>query len=227
MASDGSDLRQLTSGAGEQVGALSPDGRYVAFASYERQRELSLLSVESGTVTPFASDADAIVGFSPDGTKLLIASLVPQAQGLVQTVWNAHAVPGGGVVASFRLPPTAVGPVWSPDGKALSFRNRADPAWNVYRQGDGDAKPVALTHFTEGRVMDHAWSPDGSRLAVIRRTDDGSNVWISSPDGSRPVQVTQFTSTDVFELRWLPDNHRLALSAGKLSRDVVLIRNFR
>jgi Tol biopolymer transport system component len=48
MAPDGSDLRQLTSGSGEQVGALSPDGRFVAFRPYAAPRTVSLLSLESG-----------------------------------------------------------------------------------------------------------------------------------------------------------------------------------
>ena len=70
-------------------------------------------------------------------------------------------------------------------------------------------------------------SPDGTRLAVIRRTDEGSNVWVTGPDGSRPTQVTQLSAADVFALRWLPDGRRLVVSAGKLSRDAVLIRSFR
>jgi hypothetical protein len=31
----------------------------------------------------------------------------------------------------------------------------------------------------------------------------------------------------VFAVRWLPDGKRLVISAGKLSRDAILIRKFR
>jgi len=227
MALDGSDVRKLTSGPGEQVAALSPDGRHLAFAPYDTPRTISLLELATGQATTFASEASGVAGFSPDGTQLLLGSLESDARGLVRTVWNAYAVPGGELVASFRLPPTAFPPAWGPDGKALSYRDRGDPAWNVYRKGEGDAKPLAVTRFDDGRVVDYAWSRDGSRLAVTRRTDGGSNVWVSLPDGSRAAQVTQFAATDVFDVRWLPDNRRLALTAGKLSRDVVLIRSFR
>ncbi|HXK12794.1 MAG TPA: hypothetical protein VMT70_24385 [Vicinamibacteria bacterium] len=57
--------------------------------------------------------------------------------------------------------------------------------------------------------------------------EDGSNVWVTGPDGSHPVQVTQLTGSDVFRVRWLPDSRRLVVSAGTLSRDMVLIRSFR
>ncbi len=108
----------------------------------------------------------------------------------------------------------------------MTFRDLSDPAWNVFRQGAG-GKPAPVTRFTEGRITAHQWSPDGSRLALIRRTEDGANVWVTGPDGSRPVQVTQLPSSDVFAVRWLPDSGRLVVSAGKLSRDAVLIRSFR
>jgi len=84
-----------------------------------------------------------------------------------------------------------------------------------------------VTRFTDGRITSYLWSPDGSRLVLIRRTDEGANVWVTAKDGSRPVQVTQLSSSDVFFARWLPDNRRLAVSAGKLSRDAVLIKSFR
>jgi Tol biopolymer transport system component len=84
-----------------------------------------------------------------------------------------------------------------------------------------------VTRFTEGRLTAHAWSPDGTRLAVVHRTGDGANVWVTAPDGTRPTQVTQMSAADVFAVRWLPDGRRLVVSAGKLSRDAVLIRSFR
>ena len=227
MAPDGSDLRKLTSGSGEQVQALSPDGRFVAFGPYDAPRTVSLLSLESGQVSLLAQDAGGAVAFSPDSTRLLVAGSEDDAQGLSRTVWKALPVAGGAPAAIFRLPGPAIDPAWSPGGRGLTFRNRADAAWNVFRQDEGGKEPAPVTRFTEGRLTAHAWSPDGTKLAVVRRMSDGGNVWVTGPDGSRPVQVTQLTSTDVFAVRWMPDSRRIVVSAGKLSRDVVLIRSFR
>ena len=104
MAPDGSDLRKLTSGSGEQVGALSPDGRFVAFGPYDAPRTVSLLSLESGQVSSLAQDAGGAVAFSPDSTRLLVAGSEDDAQGLSRTVWKALPVAGGAPAAIFRLP---------------------------------------------------------------------------------------------------------------------------
>jgi Tol biopolymer transport system component len=167
------------------------------------------------------------VAFSPDSTRLLVAGSEDDAQGLSRTVWKALPVAGGAPTATFRLPVQAIDPAWSPDGRGLTFRNRADAAWNVFRQDEGGKAPAPVTRFTDGRLTAHAWSPDGTKLAVVRRMGDGGNVWVTGPEGSHPVQVTQLTSTDIFAVRWMPDSRRIVVSAGKLSRDVVLIRSFR
>ncbi len=208
-------------------GALSPDGRWVAFVPYDAPRTVSLVSVETGQVSAFTSSTGGIAAFSPDGTKLLLNQLEADATGLQRTVWAAFSVPAAAPLATFRLPGSAIDVAWSPDGRGLTFRKRDDPAWNVHRQDEGAGAPVPVTRFTEGRLLAHAWSPDGTRLAVIHRTAAGANVWVTGPDGSRPTQVTQLSAADVFALRWLPDGRRLVVSAGKLSRDVVLIRSFR
>lgn len=86
MGADGNDLRQLTSGAGEQVGALSRDGRFVSFTPYDAQQTVSVLSVEDGQVFPVATETGATVGFSPDGRLLLVSRIEPDARGLIRDV---------------------------------------------------------------------------------------------------------------------------------------------
>ncbi len=226
MGLDGSNLRQLTTGSGEQAAAISPDGRYAAFFPFDSVQTVSLVSLASGQVTPIR-EATTHAGFSPDSSQFLVGSQETDAQGLARTVWMALPVAGGPATATFRLRPTAVEPAWAPDGKGMTYRDRADPSWNVFRQDAGGGPPVPVTRFTEGRSVGYQWSHDGSRIALVRRGEDGgASVWVTASDGSRPVQVTGLPS-DVFQLRWLPDGKRVAVSAGKLSRDVILIRKFR
>jgi Tol biopolymer transport system component len=226
MGADGSNLRQLTSGSGEQVAALSPDGRYAACLSFDSPQSLSLIALPTGQVSTIGTNVTSHAGFSPDSSRLMLGHTEPDAQGLMRTVWEAVPVTGGPATATFRLPGPAMEPAWAPDGHGMTFRDRSDAAWNVFRQ-DAAGKVVPVTRFTDGRITGHVWSPDGNRLALIRRTDEGANVWVTGRDGIRPVQVTQLPSHDVFFVRWLPDSRRLVVSAGKLSRDAVLIRSFR
>ena len=109
----------------------------------------------------------------------------------------------------------------------MLYLKTAEPVWNVQRMDFGSQAPVAVTRFTEGRVLDYALSPDGARLAVTRRVGNTSNVWVATADGSQPAQVTQFTTGDIFGTEWMPDSRRLVVSAGKRSIDAVLIRSFR
>ena len=168
MAPDGTDLRQLTSGNGEQVRAVSPDGRLVAFGPYDAPRTVSLLSLESGQVSSLAQDAGGAVAFSPDSTRLLVAGSEDDAQGLSRTVWKALPVAGGAPTAIFRLPVQAIDPAWSPDGRGLTFRNRADAAWNVFRQDEGGKAPAPVTRSpravsppTPGRRTGRSWRSSG------------------------------------------------------------------
>jgi Tol biopolymer transport system component len=228
MNLDGSNPRKLSSGGGAQVAAVSRDGRYAAYFPVDAPQTVSLLTLESGQSSTLATNVTGgHAGFSPDSSRLLVGRSELDAAGLQRTVWQAIPVGGGPESATFRLPNTAIDPAWAPDGQAMTFRNRADPAWNVYRQDASGKEPTPVTRFTDGRITSYLWSRDGSRLALIRRTDEGANVWVTGKDGSRPAQVTQLPSSDVFFVRWLPDSRHIAVSAGKLSRDAVLIKNFR
>jgi eukaryotic-like serine/threonine-protein kinase len=228
MNLDGSNPRKLSSGGGAQVAAVSPDGRYAAYFPVDAPQTVSLLTLESSKIETLATNVTVgLTGFSPDSSQLLVGRSELDAAGLLRTVWQAIPVGGGPETATFRLPNTATDPQWAPDGQAMTFRNGSDAAWNVYRQDASGKEPVPVTRLTDGRITGYRWSPDGSRLALIRRTDEGANVWVTGKDGSRPAQVTQLPSSDVFFIRWLPDNRQIAVSAGRLSRDAVLIKSFR
>jgi Tol biopolymer transport system component len=120
-----------------------------------------------------------------------------------------------------------VGYKWGPDGRSVTFIDRADPASNVYRIGMGGESPRPVTKFTEGRVTNFEWSHDGSRLAVVRRIGEAVNAWVVLADGSQPKQITNFTTEAVFQLAWTPDDKYVVLSAGRQSSDAVLVKNFR
>jgi Tol biopolymer transport system component len=183
--------------------------------------------VKTGKVTHLAAPVSGRIGFSPDGSEVLVGRAEKDASGLSQTRWEAITVPDGAVRASVHLPGQAVGSAWSPGGHGMLFMNTADPAWNVHRMDFGAQAPVPVTRFTEGRVLGYKLSPDGTRLAVTRSVGSATNVWVTAADGSQPIQVTQFTTGDIFSIDWMPDSRRLVVSAGKRSVDAVLIRSFR
>ena len=228
MGLDGSNPRKLSSGGGAQVATVSPDGRLAAFFPVDAPQSVSLITLESGQVSTIGSNVTGgLAGFAPDSSRLLLGRSERDARVSSERCGRPFLSAADPRPRRSGFPNTAMEPAWAPDGQAMTFRNRADPAWNVYRQDASGKEPVPVTRFTDGRITSYQWSPDGSRLALIRRTDEGANVWVTGKDGSRPAQVTQLPSSDVFVVRWLPDSRHLAVSAGKLSRDAVLIKNFR
>ncbi|MHB1045065.1 MAG: protein kinase domain-containing protein [Thermoanaerobaculia bacterium] len=227
MAADGTGRRQVTTGSGEQVRHLSPDGRFAAFEKWDDAGSVHLFDLESGKVSKLVERVGDVFGFSPDSKRFLVTRLEPDEKGQPRPVWQALSVGGDEAPAKFTGPAGALGGVWTPDSRGVSFRRRSDPAWNVFRQGLAEGEPAQVTRFAEGRLMGHFWSPDGRKLAVTLRTREGVDLWVTEADGTRPVRVTRFPELEIFAVRWLPDSRRLVLSAGTQSRDAVLIRDFR
>lgn len=227
MAPDGTGRRQLTSGTGEQLRHLSSDGRFAAFERWEAEGVVHILDLETGETSKLVEGAANVFGFSPDSRRYLVARFEPDENGQPRTVRLAFPVVGGGAPTKMPGPDDALGYVWAPDSRGLSFRRRSDPAWNVWRQGEGENAPVQVTRFTEGRLMGHFWSPDGRKLAVTLRTREGVDLWVTEADGTNPVRATKFPELETFSVRWMPDSRRLVVSAGTQTRDAVLIRGFR
>ena len=227
MAPDGTGRKQVTSGKGELIRHVSPDGRFAAFEKWEAEGDIHLADLATGEVSKLFERSGNSFGFSPDSKRYLVTRLEPDEKGQARPLLHAIPVAGGSALPSFPVPDGALGLAWTPDSRGLSFRRRADPAWNIFRQGLDEGEPVQVTRFTEGRLMGHFWSPDGRKLAVTIRTREGVDLWVTEADGTRPVRATKFPELEIFSVRWMPDSRRLVVSAGTDSSDAVLIRGFR
>jgi len=219
--------RPLTHGAGEQMMDLSRDGLHALITDYDMPGKVSVVSTEDGRVEVELTNAMESIGFSPDSRSVLIARPDKDARGLTVGRWTTYPVAGGTPTATFQLPERAAGPRWAPDGRAVTYRNLADPAWNVYRLPLDGGPPAPVTRFTEGRITDYRWAPDGSKLAARVEEGTASNLWIARADGAHPIKVTSFTGERVFGLSWMPDSRRVVIGAGTSTSDAVLIRDFR
>jgi eukaryotic-like serine/threonine-protein kinase len=227
MGADGGGQRQLTSGGGEQIMELSGDGHYFMATRYDALGKLSVMSTEDGRVVQEKSEVLGLIGISPDSRSVLFGMVEKDAHGLINALWTVYPIEGGAPTATFHLPGKATGARWTPDSRAVTFRNLADPAWNVYRQAFDGSTPVPVTRFTRGHLTDFRWSPDGRKLAVQVEDGDATSLWVVEADGSRPMQVAQFTSERVLDDKWMPDGRSLAVLAGTVTADAVLIRDFR
>lgn len=166
---DGTGLRQLTSGVGEPISGVSRDGRLAVIGYFGQPRTFAVICTEDGRELRKDEDVHGMLGLSPDGNSLLIGHFERDERGLARTVWQLVPSQGGSPTATLRFPAQAFDFAWGADGQFVSFQERSDPAWNVFRQPLSGGAPQAVPHFTTNRIVGHKWSGDGNRLAVLVR----------------------------------------------------------
>jgi Tol biopolymer transport system component len=225
MKVDGSEQRQLTSGAGANIfPAVSPDGRLVAFLSSRTGTNLLwLVDTDGGSLKQLSSQAyDPAPAFSPDGRWII------SQQSSRYGLWKVP-VDGGEPVPLNQTPSNF--PRVSPDGKLISciFRETPNARYQLAILPSEGGQPVRT--FDIARTFDWtrglSWSPDGRAINFVDTRGGVSNIWRQPVEGGPPKQLTNFKSDLIFAFDWTRDGEQLVLSRGTVSSDVVLISDFR
>jgi Tol biopolymer transport system component/predicted Ser/Thr protein kinase len=211
--------RQLTSNSvGNAVasGAISPDGKYLAYVDSLGVHVQLIANGDTQTVSqPDSLDANAawsIASWFPDGTSFLTNAAVP---GGSTSIWMVSLL--GRAPRKIRDDATA----WSvsPDGSQIAFTTipglfGSREIWVMTKEGEQARKLYAATDENSGftRV---AWSPDGKRVGYLKfHQMTRYEVSIETRDltgGSPTVLLTNFLLHDFY---WLPDG-RVVYSLGE------------
>ena len=176
MNADGTQPKQLTDGAYEDVPSVTPDGRWVI---YRTGNSLKKVSIEGGDSIKLFDKSALCPAISPDGRLLtFFTNDHPDSQ-----VWHIEVYDLDSLAAVRRFDlPAATTPFnglpvtpdnrlrWTPDGSGLAYVSRADGAPNVWLQPLAGGKPRQLTYFKDANLPSFAWSPDGKQLACVRST---------------------------------------------------------
>ena len=93
----------------------------------------------------------------------------------------------------------------------------------------GAASPVRAFPFATGNPLQRyvRWTRDSRAVAYIDTLGDVSNIYAQPIDGGERVPLTDFKDGRLFGFVWSADGRQLAVSHGRLSSDVVLIKDFR
>jgi len=224
---NGENARQLTTGKGERIVDVSPDGSLVLFAKDDVPDVVWSVSTKGGDPVRLATSSNPSAKFSPDGSRIF-HTLIHDVQG--QGEFSPQIIPAGGGTGTMlpSMPKRIQEPSWTPDGRALTFLTSLGDAGNLHVM-PLDGTPRALTHFTEGRMTAHRWSPDGMHIVVRRRIGEAGteNLWVVNADGSSPVAITDFESGSIGNIRWSADGSRVIFTYGSTTQNVVLLRGFR
>jgi Tol biopolymer transport system component len=209
---------KLTTNGNTVAAAISPDGKYVAYAMDEAGMQslwLRQVAISSNVrLLPLAKSEYYLIHFSPDGDYIYYAMGGPQLPPAIYKI----PVLGG---SPTRVVGDVIGPVsLSPDGKQMAVANidqqRQEATLSVANL-DGSGKRTLITRRAPEFFDWVAWSPDGQSIACPIRGFDGNNpfvtiVEVQVSDGSEKVLTTQKWLNNG-EITWLSDKSGLVLTA--------------
>ena len=204
---EGAKVTRLTDfEGGEHHAAISRDGKFVAFLS-DRDGTWDAWATQVGTgevhnltkgsLKELRNPATRTVGFSPDGSLVILWSRVPNST-------------SGGLVDAGWAVPTMGGPIrpylksisewdWSPDGRRIVYHPPAEgdplfvtePDEKVGRQIYA-ARPGVHNHFP-------VWSSDAAFIYFVHGLPlEESDIWRIRPTGGEPERLTFHNSRVTF-----------------------------
>lgn len=197
----------------------SPDGRYLAFTSFEEGNpDFYVKDMINAAVTKISAfrGINLSGGWSPDSRKVLVTLskdgneeiyLLDFGSRILQRLTNNYAID--------------VSPVWSPDGSRIAFVSNRSGSPQIYIM-DGEGNNAKRLTFAGNYNTSPAWSPKGDRIAYEGRVDGRFQILTIGTDGENLKQLT-FDSGEGKSPSWSPDGRYLAFSKNSGSKKKIYI----
>lgn len=170
--------------------AWSPDGRKLAYVSFETERSaIYIQDVATGQrvqATSF-SGINGAPTWSPDGRRLAISlSKDGPPEIYVLDIGNRS------VERITQSNSIDTEPAWAPDGRSLLFTSDRSGGPQIYQYslGSGETKRMTFTGNYNARAR---FSPDGEQIFLIHRSSRGFQVARQDIEGGRLVVLSEST----------------------------------
>ena len=196
--------------------AWSPDGRQVAYVSFEEKKPVVFIhTVATGRRRVLANfrGNNSAPAFSPDGKKVALAL---SRDGFTQIfLINTD---GTGVSRFSHSYAIDTEPVFSPDGKYLYFTSDRGGTAQIYRQAVDGGNAERVT-FSGDYAVSPSLSPDGKTLTYITRSGRRYRVTVMNLATGEEMILT---STDLDESPCFSPNGQMIVYASERNKRGVL-----
>jgi eukaryotic-like serine/threonine-protein kinase len=204
-----------------QLGAMSPDGNYLAYVLNNEGNEslwLRHLLSESNVqiVAPQRVRYHAL-RFSPDGSYIYYSHTLP-ASGQASQEYDLYRIPVLGGTPKVLVKDIDSTPSFSHDGQHFLFLRANDPDPGKYylliANSDGGNEKSIFSGAMTNVMTDAAWSPDGKIVAgaiIEQKGNVFSAVIAIDPNTGSQKTISQPPVSFINNVAWLPDGRGLVV----------------
>ena len=158
---------------------------------------------------------------SPDGRRLAVRNGVENPD-----IWVYDM--GRQTLSRLTFAPEAdETPVWTPDGKWVTFAGDRDGVRNLLRRvADGSEEEEQLVTL-QGHAHANSWSPDGQVLVFgMGQQSASEGIWLLPLEEDRKPTLFLKTPGNVFASRLSPDGHWIAYASDESGRPEIYVQPF-
>jgi len=204
-----------------RLGAMSPDGNYLAYVLNNEGNEslwLRHLSSESNVqVLPPQRVAYSAMRFSPDGSHIYYSHTL-LASGQASQEYDLYRIPVLGGTPQLLVKDVDSNPSFSHDGQRFVFLRANDPDPGKYHliiaNADGGDEKSIFSAPMANVGIDASWSPDGKVVAdaIMDQTGNSlTSVIAIDPETGKQTTISEPPFTFINKVAWLPDESGLAV----------------
>jgi Tol biopolymer transport system component len=204
----GNVWRVTGKGGSEGWPTWSPDGRRIAFQSNRSGNwDIWIANADgSGLVQLTRSPvADRYAAWSPDGSRMAFTSKRNGNEEIwVVSIEEALAQGDDSMAVNLTGSPQRDRyPMWSPNGRQLTFNTNRDGNYEVYIMNANGSQPrnVSQSPSSDEGLAD--WSPDASRLVLYSDRSDNKEIYLLDLASGRWTNVSNHPANDEF-CTWSP-----------------------